>query len=114
MLFAILLAAAVSGVPNYDIAKMCKTANSISSSGDAVGGCVADEKASKDRLIKAWATYPVAARQTCLGNEQLDVGISYVEMETCFQMQDWKMHLDDVGGATVPGAHGPQLQLQQH
>jgi hypothetical protein len=112
MLFAILLAAAVSGVPSYDIDKMCKTANAISNSNDAIGGCVADEKASKDRLTKAWSTYPAAARQTCVGNTQLDVGISYVEMETCFQMQDWKMHLDDIGGTQVPGAHGPQLQLQ--
>lgn len=114
MFFAILLAAAVSGVPNYDIDKMCKSAASISNESSAIGGCVSDEKASKDRLIKAWATYPAAARQTCVGNTQLDVGISYVEMETCFQMQDWKMHLNDVGGAQVPGAHGPQLQLQQH
>ena len=93
MFFAILLAASMSGVPSYDIDKMCKSAASISNDNSAIGGCVTDEKAAKDRLIKAWATYPAAARQTCIGNTQLDVGISYVEMETCFQMQDWKMHL---------------------
>jgi hypothetical protein len=31
-------------------------------------------------------------------------------METCFQMQEWKAHLDDIGGAHVPGAHVPQLR----
>jgi hypothetical protein len=112
MIPLILLAAVASAVPNYDIDRICKSASSISNDNAAIGGCVADEKASKERLIKAWATYPAAARQVCVGNTQLDVGISYVEMETCFQMQDWKAHLDDVGGSHVPGAHGPQLQLR--
>jgi len=112
MIPLLFLAAVAAGVPNYDIGKMCKGATSISNDNAAIDGCVADEKAAKERLIKAWPDYPATARQTCIGNVQLDVGISYVEMETCFQMQNWKMHLDDIGGVHVPGAHGPQLQLQ--
>ena len=99
-------------VPNYNIDQICKTATSITNDASAITGCVQDEKAAKERLIKAWPSYSAATRQFCVGDTQLGVGISYVEMETCFQMEDWKVHLNDVGGEHVPGAHGPQLQLQ--
>jgi hypothetical protein len=110
MIPLIILAAAVSAVPNYDIDKICKSAASIGESQSPVAGCLQDEKAAKDRLVKAWSTYPASARQECTSNLQFDIGKSYVELETCFQMQDWKNHIEDVGGTRVPGAHGPQLR----
>lgn len=106
-----LLVAVVAGaVPNYDIAALCKSAAAISTGNNPVASCVADEKAAKERLIKAWPHYPASARRDCSSDPQLDIGKSYVEMETCFQMQEWKAHLDDIGGPRVPGAHGPQLR----
>lgn len=102
------LAVVAGAVPNYDIEGLCKSAGALSSGVSPVAGCIADEKAAKERLIKAWPRYPAAARQDCAADLPLDIGKSYVEMETCFQMQEWKAHLDDVGGAHVPGAHGPQ------
>jgi hypothetical protein len=105
----IILATLVSGVPQYDIDKMCKRETTITNDASSVGGCAQDEKASKDRLEKAWSHYPAAAKQECVSGSTEGLGPSYIEIETCFQMQDWKNHLDDVGGSHVPGAHGPQL-----
>jgi hypothetical protein len=110
MIPLIILAAALSAVPNYDVDKMCKSAPSIGDQSNPTAACAGDEKAAKERLVKAWPTYPASARQECTSNLQFDIGKSYVELETCFQMQDWKKHIDDVGGAHVPGAHGPQLR----
>jgi hypothetical protein len=106
-----LLVTAASGIPNYDIDKMCQSATSIGyDQSSPTAACVRDEKAAKERLVKAWPTYPAPALRECTSNLQFDIGNSYVELETCFQMQDWKNHLEDVGGRQVPGAHGPQLR----
>jgi hypothetical protein len=110
MIPLIILATIASATPNYDIAKMCQAANVITNDNAAITGCIEDEKAAKDRINKGWSKYSVSAKQTCLGTETRDLGNSYVEMETCFQMQDWKNNLDTVGGNHVPGAHGPQLR----
>jgi hypothetical protein len=110
MIALILLAATASAVPNLDIDKMCKSAGNIPGIQDPIAGCTSDEKAAKARLIKAWPTYSAAAREECASNLQLEYGVSYVEIETCFQMQDWKANPGDVGGTHVPGAHGPQLR----
>jgi hypothetical protein len=111
MIPLILLVVAVSGIPNFDVDKMCKSAASIGDDqSSATAACVRDEKAARERLLKAWSTYPGPARQQCTSNLQFDIGNSYVELETCFQMQNWKNHLEDVGGTQVPGAHGPQLR----
>jgi len=106
-LFFALVAGAV---PNYDIDNLCKSAGAGGGGVSPVAGCITDEKAAKERLIKAWPHYPASARQECAADLPLDIGKSYVEMETCFQMQEWKAHLDDIGGAHVPGAHVPQLR----
>jgi hypothetical protein len=106
----IVLVAVLSAVPNYDIDKICKSATSLGDSQSPIAGCLQDEKAAKDRVVKAWPTYPASARQECTSNLQFDIGRSYVELETCFQMQDWKNHIEDIGGTHVPGAHGPQLR----
>ena len=112
MFALIFLAATVSAVPNLDIDKICKSAADIPGNQDPIAGCLNDEKAAKERLIKAWPTYPPASREDCTSELKFGVGVSYVEIETCFQIQDWKTHLQDIGGEHVPGAHGPQLQLK--
>jgi hypothetical protein len=106
----IILATIVSGTPNYDISKMCQAATVIDNDKSSIDGCIQDEKAAKDRVSKGWSKYSAAAKQTCVGTAPKDVGNSYVELETCFEMQDWKNSLDTVGGTHVPGAHGPQLR----
>ena len=110
MIALIFLAATASAVPNLDIDKICKSAGDIPGNQGPIAGCVQDEKAAKERVIKAWPTYSEAARQDCTSEIRFDVGVSYVEIETCFQIQHWKTHLEDIGGTHVPGAHGPQLK----
>jgi hypothetical protein len=106
----IILATIVNGTPNYDISKMCQAATVIDNDKASIDGCIQDEKAAKDRVSKGWSKYSAQAKQTCVGTTLRDVGNSYVELETCFEMQDWKNSLDTVGGTHVPGAHGPQLR----
>ena len=111
MIPLIFIAAVAGAVPNYDIDAICKSAATLSNDQNAIAGCVQDEKSAKDKLIKEWTSYPAAARRECMiDSTSLDLGHSYVELVTCFEMQDWKAHLDDVGGPRVPGAHGPQLK----
>ena len=110
MIPLIIIATIVSGTPNYDISKMCQAATIIDNDKSSIDGCVQDEKAARDRISKGWSKYSTEAKQTCVGAAPRDVGNSYVELETCFEMQEWKNNLDNVGGTHVPGAHGPQLR----
>jgi hypothetical protein len=97
MLLLVIIIAAGATVPNFEIAKICETATATVR---AVSACVLHERAAKERLVKAWPTYSAEAKATCAGSFQLGIGASYVEMEACFEMQDWKAHLQ-----------GPQPQL---
>jgi hypothetical protein len=110
MIALLVIATMASAVPTYDVEKSCRSAGEITQENNAMEGCVADEKAAKDKLIKEWSNYSAAARDTCASSQVGDQTNSYVELYTCFEMQDWKKNLNEVGGAHVPGAHGPQLR----
>jgi hypothetical protein len=100
MIPLIVLVAVLSAVANYDIDKIGKSATSFGDSRSPVAGCSQDGKAARDRLVKAWPTYPASARQECTSGLQFDIGKSYVELETCFQMQIGKIISRTLAGRT--------------
>ena len=68
----------------------------------AYQSCLHDEGAARDQLRQKWARYSSAARMTCA--EPGGVPISYVELQTCLDMQS--------GGSLtkpVPGLSAPSL-----
>lgn len=95
MLAIFLTAAIASAVPSYDIDKACKSADEISQSTDhsSSRGCVQDELEAKDKLTKEWHGYSAIARQGCASVQTGDRTNSYVELVTCFEMQDWVKNL---------------------
>ena len=40
---------------------------------------------------------------TCSSEQTDEFDRSYVELMTCLEMQDWKAHLDDIGGGSAVG-----------
>jgi hypothetical protein len=88
-IFVFVLATAVA-IPNFDIEKICKSAGVVMNDKNATAGCVEDETNAKQRLLKKWPDFSAAARRECVGDRKFDIGTSYIELETCFQMQDWK------------------------
>jgi hypothetical protein len=75
-------------LPSANIESMCQDAQSAvlpESEAAAYQSCANDERAAFDQLRQKWARYPTAARVTCA--EPAGVPISYVELQTCLDMQ---------------------------
>ena len=106
----LLIVLTASAVPIYDVEKSCRSASEATQDKSGYEGCVADEKAAKEKITKEWSSYPAASRQECAPVQIGSQSNSYVELMTCFEMQEWKKSLNDIGGTHVPGAHGPQLR----
>ena len=91
-------------VPLYNIDKVCRADTESMCDLNAYESCIHDEEAAKEKVVRDWAHYSVASRQECVATGGDDVGDSYVELMTCFEMQDWKAHSNDVGGSAVGGS----------
>jgi hypothetical protein len=80
---------AADALPKYDIAKNCKAelayAIGIGQSEDA---CLNDEKQSRQKLTSEWGQYSQAAKSSCI--KETNIGTpSYVELQTCLEMEKW-------------------------
>ena len=97
-----LLAAAVlaSTIPTYDVGRICRSDVELAQDESNFDSCINDERAAKEHIAREWATYPPSAKRQCLSNTNEDLDQSYVELMTCFQIEDWMKHLNAVGGAT--------------
>jgi hypothetical protein len=100
----LLIAVMASSVPSYDVEKGCKAESAVSQDNSAYEGCVNDELAAKEKVTKEWGRYSAAARQDCTAGQSGDLTNSYVELMTCFEMQDWKKSLGSDGDLTGTGA----------
>jgi hypothetical protein len=90
MLALIVLAAvSASTIPTLDISAGCRPQTASQDQIIDFKSCVNDEQATKERLIKEWSSYPVAARSQCAG-DRASLGNSYVELLACIEMQTWK------------------------
>jgi hypothetical protein len=97
--------AIADSLPTASIEGICRDAQSAAlpeSRRAAYQSCLHDEGAARDQLRQKWARYSSAARMTCA--EPGGVPISYVELQTCLDMQS--------GGSLtkpVPGLNAPSL-----
>jgi hypothetical protein len=108
MLQLLLIAVFAGSVPSYNVEKICRSDAELAQDRPSFNGCIRDEQAAREKITKEWATYPTSAKQECLPDVVMSGGLgeSYVELMTCFEMQDWKQHLNDVGGPFVGGGRG--------
>jgi hypothetical protein len=107
MIPLLLIVALASAVPTYDVEKSCQAASEATQDDSGYKGCLDDEKVAKERVAKEWSNYSATTRQECTANQGDDEGNSYVELMTCFEMQDWKKDLGPLsanGGAVSSSA----------
>ena len=79
---------AADSLPTVSVESICRDAQSAAlpeSRKAAYQSCLHDEGAARDQLRQNWARYPAHARATCA--EPPGVQVSYVELQTCFDMQ---------------------------
>jgi hypothetical protein len=82
------IVALADSLPTASIESICRDAQSAAlpeSRRAAYQSCLHDEGAARDQLRQKWARYSSAARMTCA--EPGGVPISYVELQTCLDMQ---------------------------
>ena len=83
------VAAGADSLPTASIEGICRDAQSAAlpeSKAAAYRACVHDERAAYDELRKKWPRYSAKSRVTCA--EPGDgAAISYVELQTCLDMQ---------------------------
>jgi hypothetical protein len=80
--------AAADSLPTASISSICRDAQAAAlpeSKAAAYDSCVRDERAAFNELRQKWARYPAAARISCA--EPSGVPVSYVELQTCLDMQ---------------------------
>ena len=105
MLPMFLIAAAVGALPSYNLDRSCRIDTDVAADGEsAYHICVKDERAAKDRLAKEWNSYPASVRRACASDQNQDLDASYVELMTCLEIEEWKNHLDDIGGRLTNGS----------
>jgi hypothetical protein len=100
--------ALADSLPTVSVESICRDAQSAAlpeSKTAAYQSCLHEERTARDQLRQNWARYSAQARATCA--EPGGVQVSYVELQTCLDMQS--------GGSLakpVPGADGgPSLDL---
>ena len=81
--------ALTTSLPKANIERACRDAQQAAlpeSRSSAYKACIRDEHTAFEQLRQRWANYSAEARATCggLGSE---VSPSYVEMQTCLEMQ---------------------------
>ena len=79
---------AANSLPTVSVESICRDAPEAAlseSKAAAYQNCLHEEIAARDQLRQNWARYPAHARATCA--EPPGVQISYVELQTCFDMQ---------------------------
>ncbi len=76
-------------LPSADIESICRDARSETvpeMRSSAYQACVRDERSAFEQLRQGWGHYPADARLTCMEAGDV-VPLSYVELQTCLEMQ---------------------------
>jgi hypothetical protein len=95
-------------LPTASVESICRDAQSAAlpeSKAAAYQSCLHDERAALNELRQKWAHYPAQARATC-AEPSGGALISYVELQTCLDMQSGgslAKPVPDVGGASSLG-----------
>ena len=105
-----------NSLPTASIESICRDAQSAAlpeSKAAAYQSCLQDERAARDQLRQKWAHYLAEARASCAEPSQ-GVAISYVELQTCLDMQSGgslARPVPGLGGAPSLGTMASPSQL---
>lgn len=86
---------------NANIESLCRAEQSAAPPGSKASdfqSCVNDERKALNELRQKWARYPIKARATCAAVN--GISISYVELQTCLEMQPRGSFDDTNAGAS--------------
>jgi hypothetical protein len=72
-------------VPKLDVARECKF--EVGSSKELQDKCAEDEKLARDQLQKEWAQFSPTAKRQCIQEATMGDAASYVELQTCLEME---------------------------
>jgi hypothetical protein len=78
-----------TGLPKTNIESACRDAQWAAPPelrSDSYDSCIHDERLAFEQLRQSWAKYPAEARETC-AEPSYGVPFSYVELQTCLEMQ---------------------------
>lgn len=112
MIPVFLWVALAASVPTIDLPSICRGEQSGVPADQQAGvykGCMRDEQAAHDEIVKEWTKFPAAARTTCakLGRDIQ----SYVEILTCIEIETgsnsptWNSQAPSAGPAQPAGAN---------
>ena len=88
MVVIFLSAALATSIPQADINQICASAQIDTLPEDratALRGCVGDETSARDQIRRDWGRYSAAEKSNCASTPGMQ--FSYVELETCLEMQ---------------------------
>ena len=93
--------AADATLPTANVESMCQAEQSAAPPGSKASdfqSCVNDERKALNELRRKWASYPTKARATCAVPD--GISTSYVELQTCLEMQPGGSFGDTNAGAS--------------
>lgn len=76
-------AARADDVPQFDIARECRTTTQGDNERQS---CMQDEQTARSQLVQQWDRFPASSRSHCTAETKIDDTPSYVELLTCLQM----------------------------
>jgi hypothetical protein len=102
-----------AGPPSIDIQKTCRESASaltdLTGNGtDNFNSCMSDEQASRDQLVKDWATYPALAKSQCVKPKEFLPG--YVEWQSCLEMTRDVIKMRKEQAASAPASSSASRQ----
>ena len=84
--------AAADAVPQFDIVRECQAEGG---SKETEQRCANDEMHARDQLQAEWIQFSPSAKLQCKGETSVDGTSSYVELQTCLEMErDVKKEVD--------------------
>lgn len=87
MLPIIVIAAALSAVPDLNIERICRGAAAHRLTDDEYKTCLDSEKSARNTLEQKWAQYPDKVRKECARVVRIAPESSYAELQTCIESQ---------------------------
>src|SRR5687767_9750758 len=84
--------AVADGVPNINYESGCRASAAASASlgivvdNQSISACMAEEKDTRDKLVRQWTQFPANDRAHCEREAALGQMPSYVELQTCLQI----------------------------
>jgi hypothetical protein len=76
--------AIADAVPQFNIARECQAEGGTN---EMEQRCTTDEMHARDQLQSEWAQFSPSAKLQCNGESSMDGTSSYVELQTCLEME---------------------------